>query len=49
MDYLEGIIDYVSDVKSLINSKEDLLDVNKLREILRYNVAFNVVIGGQKL
>ena len=49
VDYLEGIFDYLAEVKKIINKKEDLLDVNNLREVLRYNIAFNVANAGQKL
>jgi acyl-CoA oxidase len=49
VDYLEGIFDYLSDVKDVIQTKEDLYDVNKIKEVLRYNVAFNVATAGQKL
>lgn len=46
VDYLQDVIGYVSDVKQTIHTREDLNDLNKLKEILRYNVAFNVANAG---
>lgn len=46
VDYLENVFEYLSSVKKIINTKDDLLDINNLKEILRYNVAFNVANAG---
>ena len=43
---MENVFEYLSSVKKIINKKDDLLDINNLKEILRYNVAFNVANAG---
>jgi acyl-CoA oxidase len=45
-DYLENIFDYLSEVKQPILCKNDLRKMHKVREVLRYNVAFNVANTG---
>jgi acyl-CoA oxidase len=45
-DYLEDFFTYTSEIKLNLRTKEDLKNVEVLREILRYNVAFNVAFAG---
>lgn len=49
VDYMEDIFSYLSDVKQPLKNKEDFRDINKLLEVLRYNIAFNVAKAGEEL